>query len=221
MVIWSRAGALYQCHCVSCIPCPHFLPSVSCKVQGVTVEIYLCESLKLAKWEKKNSRGWETDRYKWAAAAFQVIYTSSQESSLREYTSSDMCYLWPSAKLLQVILSGALGDLNPSLCSLNSNGRCLWKGLASPHLAGLMEFRWQKLTTYGKPIRECIRNDLLSPVSVLYFIILDITCTQALDSLDGLGCLLMSEFGKTQTSLSGVEANTVCINCVRNVFWRH
>lgn len=33
------------------------------------------------------------------------------------------------------------------------------------------------------PFRDCIRNDLLSSVPVLYFIILDITCTKALDSV--------------------------------------
>lgn len=164
-------------------PCPHFLPSESCKVQAVTVEDLSVWISQARKRKEKNIKGWDTDRYKWAAAAFQVIYISSQEGSRGEYTSSDICYLWPSAKLLQVILSGTLVDLNPSLCSLNSNGRCLWKGLASPHFAGLMEFRWQELTTYGKPIRDCIRNYLLSPVSVLYFIVLDITCTQALDSV--------------------------------------
>lgn len=165
--------------------CPHFLPPVNCKVQGVTLEalsVWISQACR--RKEKKSRVESERDgRTQKAAAAFQVIYISSQESSQGEYTSSDICYLWPSAKLLQVILSGTLGDLNPSLCSVNSNSRCLWKGLASLHLAGLMEFRWQQRTTYGKPIRDCIRNDLLSPESALYFIILDITCTQALDSV--------------------------------------
>lgn len=150
--------------------------------------------------EEKNLKGRKMDRYKWEAAVFQVIYISSHESSLGEYTTSDISYLWPAAELLQVILSGIPGDLNPSLCSVNSNGRCLWKEMTSPHFAGLMEFRWQELTTYGKPIRDCIRNDLSSPVSVLYFIILNVTCTQTLDwvfILTKWRCLVMFAFGET------------------------
>lgn len=162
-------------------PCPHFLSSLICKVQGVTVEDLSVWMSQACRKEKKKLKGWEMDRYKWEGAVFQVIYISSHERSLGEYTTSDISYLWPSAKLLQVILSGIPGDLNPPLCSLNSNGRCLMKGNDFPHFAGLMEFRWQELTTYGKPIRDCIRNDLLSPVSVLYFIILNVTCTETLD----------------------------------------
>lgn len=138
-------------------------------------------------------------------------------------------YLLPltSAKLLQVILSGTLGDLNPALCSLNSNGRCLWKELASPHLASLMEFRWQELTTYGKPIRDCIRSDLLSPVSAIFHhfghylhtgIRLGLT-------LNGLGCLLMSEFGENSDDWSvqyqKAKEKQWDISCVRKVFWSH
>lgn len=60
--------------------------------------------------------------------------------------------------------------------------------LASPHLAALTEFRWKEQTTYGKAIRK----ELLSPVSVLYFIILDLDTV----SLKEIGCLVISEFGE-------------------------
>lgn len=172
---------------MSAVPLPSFPLFTNLQSSGVTVEdLSVWTSQACRKEKKKKLKGWEMDRYKWEAAVFQVIYISSHESSLGEYTSSDISYLWPSAKLLQVILSGIPGDLNPSLCSLNSNGRCLWKGMTSPHFAGLMEFRWKELATYGKPIRDCIRSDLLSPVSVLYFIILNVTCTDTLDGVFSL-----------------------------------
>lgn len=54
------------------------------------------------------------------------------------------------------------------------------EGAGFPSLSWPDGIQVVELTTYGKPIRDCIRNDLLGPVSVLYFIILDITCTQPL-----------------------------------------
>lgn len=54
--------------------------------------------------------------------------------------------------------------LIPPLCSLDSNRQMFMEETAPPrHLADLMEFRWQERRTYGKPITDCIRNDLLSP----------------------------------------------------------
>lgn len=80
-----------------------------------------------------------------------------------------------------------------------------------------MEFMWQQeLTTYGKTIRGCIRNDLLSPRASAVFYHFGHYLHKGIRrgaSLNGLGRVLMSEFGggeqkkkkNLMKGLSGVE----------------
>lgn len=155
--------------------CPQILPPVNCKVQGVTLEdlsVWISQARRMK--EKKTER---TDTKSSSFPGDLYIFTG-------EFTGGThlIWYLLP-LTLSQAFTSYLVRRLNSLPLQRKLYQQMFMEGAASPHLAGLMEFRWQQRTTYGKPIRGCIRNNLLSPESALYFIVLDITCTQALDSV--------------------------------------
>lgn len=150
---------------------PHFLSSVSCTVQ-FQGRNYLCGHLRPRKKKKKKScnaliDGWiqiggsdcPSDLYVFRgkfAGGIRLIWYLLPLTLSQAFTS----YLVRNAARLKSL------PLQRRTLMADVYGRAPPHSPpppTSPHLAGL--------TTYGKPIRDCIGYDLLSPVPVLNFII--------------------------------------------------